>query len=765
MAEAIRDQNFVPNMLMESSSTPGLTLNVKGDEITGRLLVDTASGSGTVTSVSVVTANGFAGSVANATTTPAITLTTSVTGIIKGNGTAISAATAGTDYTALAFKTIAVSGQSDVVADSAADTLTLVAGTNVTITTDASTDSITINASAGSPALEIGVTTITGGTNTRILYNNAGTLGEYVISGSGNVAMTTSPTFTTPDLGTPSAATLTNATGLPVATGISGLGTGVATALAVNVGTAGAFVVNGGALGTPSSGTVTNLTGTASININGTVGATTPSTIVGTTIQANTGFLPDADGGAYLGQPTQAFSNLYLDTTATINFDNGNAVITHSSGVLTVSTGDLRVTTAGTNSASVVTVGGTQTLTAKTLTEPKIVSGGFIADANGNELLIFTTTASAVNEVTFANAATGNNPKFTASGGDANVGIDLQAKGTGTYRLLGTADQAAELRLYEDTSDGTNYTAFKVGTQSADITYTLPTDDGDANEFLQTNGSGVLTWAAASGGAADVQTFTSGTGNWTKPSSGNLVRVQVWGGGGSGGKSQNTDAGGGGGGGSYAEVWFNIADLAGTEPYSIGAGGAAQTSANTAGNPGSSSTFGAGATLVTAYGGGGVGGGADGGGGGGGGYLAVGATGSAGTAGAGGGPLGGTAGSSSVGGDSTFGGGGGGDGVGVGFTGGRSQYGGGGGGNGGGGGGGGTGGASVYGGGGGGGGAADGTPGAGSGGASSYGGAGGAGAIDANAATAGTQPGGGGGGSETGTSGKGGDGKVVVTTF
>lgn len=58
------------------------------------------SGGGTVSSVSVVSANGLAGSVANATTTPAITLTTTVTGVLKGNGTAISAATAGTDYSA-----------------------------------------------------------------------------------------------------------------------------------------------------------------------------------------------------------------------------------------------------------------------------------------------------------------------------------------------------------------------------------------------------------------------------------------------------------------------------------------------------------------------------------------------------------------------------------------------------------------------------------------------------------------------------------------
>ena len=60
-----------------------------------------ATGSGgTVTTTSVVSANGFAGTVSNASSTPAITISTSITGVLKGNGTALSAATAGTDYVA-----------------------------------------------------------------------------------------------------------------------------------------------------------------------------------------------------------------------------------------------------------------------------------------------------------------------------------------------------------------------------------------------------------------------------------------------------------------------------------------------------------------------------------------------------------------------------------------------------------------------------------------------------------------------------------------
>ena len=82
-----------------------------------------------------------------------------------------------------------------------------------------------------------------------------------------------------------------------------------------------------------------------------------------------------------------------------------------------------------------VTLTGTQTLTNKTLTAPKI--GTSILDTSGNELVLLTATGSAVNEFTLANAASGAGPTLSSTG-ETNVDININPKGTGTLKS-GTA--------------------------------------------------------------------------------------------------------------------------------------------------------------------------------------------------------------------------------------------------------------------------------------------------------------------------------------
>src|SRR5210317_1757661 len=80
---------------------------------------------------------------------------------------------------------------------------------------------------------------------------------------------------------------------------------------------------------------------------------------------------------------------------------------------------------------SFATLAGTETLSNKTLTTPKFADGGFIADANGNELILLQTTTSAVNELEITNAATGNAVQIATSGGDTNIDLKISPKGTG----------------------------------------------------------------------------------------------------------------------------------------------------------------------------------------------------------------------------------------------------------------------------------------------------------------------------------------------
>ena len=121
---------------------------------------------------------------------------------------------------------------------------------------------------------------------------------------------------------------------------------------------------------------------------------------------------------------------------------------------------EISLATAGT-----VTETGTQTLTNKTLTSPKI--GTSILDTNGAELFKLTATSSAVNEITYNNAATGNKPTLTASGDDSNIGVSIQPKGSGTVTI---------------------------------DALTFPAADGSSGQILQTNGSGVLSFTTPSSG-------------------------------------------------------------------------------------------------------------------------------------------------------------------------------------------------------------------------------------------------------------------------
>jgi len=137
-----------------------------------------------------------------------------------------------------------------------------------------------------------------------------------------------------------------------------------------------------------------------------------------------------------------------------------------------------------------VSLTGTQTLTNKTLTAPKFADAGFIADANGNEQLIFQTTSSAVNQIDVTNAATGNAPSLTATGGDTNISLNLAGKGTGAVTVGGSAAKVAgketiwvpAVAMYPNSTNGAE--ANQVELSNGPEIKTLDFDK-DSDEFAQ----------------------------------------------------------------------------------------------------------------------------------------------------------------------------------------------------------------------------------------------------------------------------------------
>ena len=182
------------------------------------------------------------------------------------------------------------------------------------------------------------------------------------------------------------------------------------------------------------------------------------------------------------------------------------------------------------------------TLTNKTLTTPTLTSPiiNEIDDSNGNEEIIFTATASAVNELTVANAATGNNPNVTASGSDADVGINLTPKGTGAVTFNGTGkiqavkekvtvtavattgatnfDFLTQAVLYHTTTATGQFTINLRGSSSTTLNNMLSVGESVTGAFLNTNTTFYVSTITIDGSSTNVTLEYQGG---SAPTSGN----------------------------------------------------------------------------------------------------------------------------------------------------------------------------------------------------------------------------------------------------
>jgi hypothetical protein len=387
---------------------------------------------GTVTSVSVVTANGLSGSVANSTTTPAITLTTTVTGLVKGNGTALSAASAGTDYVApgayttsgltmatarLLGRTTASSGAAEEITvgtglslsagsltNSAPDqVVSLTGGTAISIS--GTYPSFTVTNSAPDQVVSLtgaGTTVVTGTYPNFTITSNDSTVGTVTsVAGSGG---TTGLTLTGGPITT--AGTLTLGGTLAVANGGTGqssytdgqllIGNTTGNTLTKATLTAGTniSITNGAGAITINAtdqfvGTVTSVSGTGTVSgltLTGTVTTSGSLTLGGTLSVVPSDFAPQlaktflaAPNGVY-GTPT--FRTIVASDVPTLN-QNTTGTAANVTGIVAVANGGTNATAAPTAGAVAYGTGTAYAFTGAGTAGQVLVSNGASAPTFG----------------------------------------------------------------------------------------------------------------------------------------------------------------------------------------------------------------------------------------------------------------------------------------------------------------------------------------------------------------------------------------------
>ena len=234
-------------------------------------------------------------------------------------------------------------------------------------------------------------------------------------------------------------------------------------------------------------------------------------------IAGDTGTTAITDAETFTLAGGTGITSVATNNTVTFNIDGTVATLTGTQ-TLSGKTIDLTDNTVnGTfaefntavSDATLVSTTGTETLSGKTLTAPKFVDGGFIADANGNELILLQTETSAVNELEVTNAATSNAVKIATSGGDTNIDLKLSPKGSGVVdvdssRITNVTDpsgsQDAATKAYVDSvANGLDVKeSVRVATTAALATSTYHNGNGT----ITANGNGAL--------AIDGVTLTSG---------------------------------------------------------------------------------------------------------------------------------------------------------------------------------------------------------------------------------------------------------------